>query len=135
MSLKRILNITHATTPALVTASYNATTTQPYGAPRSSLIHIQAIRGGGAAMTAVKFKIQGARDPASPVWVDLMGVRLGDSTATVQAEHTLAVSAGTTAEDAIGTENTRDWPVIRIVAKAVTADAVSGDSAGAWVGV
>lgn len=131
MALTSLLSISSTTTPALITASYGGTTSLPYGRPRSSLVLIRAIRAG--TMTSVKFKVQGCRDIAAAVWVDLRGVRAGDSTGTVNTEHVLTTGSVSTFEDAIATTETRDWPFIRAVAKSVGADGAAGDSADAWV--
>lgn len=128
----QVLLISSTTTPALVSASYNASTSIGWGRQRTLLIAIQATRAHLSAMTAVKFEVQGSRD-GSTGWTALIATRLGDSTATAQQEAALTVADATTANDFVSCSVAQNIPFIRVVAKSVTADAGAGDSAAAWV--
>ena len=135
MELTKILDMSATSTPALVSGSYGSNDTDgtPYGRPRSTLIHVTTTGKAATAVTAVKFKIMGSRTGATGTWVPLRCVRSGDASGTVAVEHSVAVTASTVTYDGIATEETRDWPFIRVEAKSVTADAAGADACAAWV--
>lgn len=134
---KQILHLTSTTTPALIMASLSADPTYGggfgYGRPSRQQFFVQVVRAGGSAMTGVQFQIQVARDPASPIWIPILSVRAGDSVGLAAQTQELDLSAGTTAEDVLITENADGMPLVRLVAQSVTANAATGDSVTGWI--
>ena len=140
LTLNKVLSLTSATTPALVTAIYNGDPDNGGGLAWGSvqerpIFPIQAVRANNAAITAVKFELQFCRDISAPKWIPVKTVLLSDTEATPAVEQSLAVANNSTAEDALTLPKEIGlpfMPVFRIVAKAVTADAAAGDSCSAW---
>lgn len=129
----QILAIDSTTTPALVTGSANATLADPFGRPRSSLVHVTVTRAVASAMTGVVFALWGSRLGTAGTWVPLLSVKASDAAGVPAQTWTVSASAGTTAYDALMTENLRDWPFVQLTAQAVGHDAVAGDSAAGYV--
>lgn len=136
--LKKILALSSTTTPALITASYGADPTCGalgigYGRVVRGVFPIQVVRAAASTMTGVKFKIQVCRDPSAAVWIDIRARLISSATATYAIENTLAAAANTTAEDYLVCDDCESTGALRIVAKAVDANATTGDSCGAWL--
>ena len=136
--VKKILSLSFTTTPSIVTGSYSAdpdygTLGIGYGRVAKCILPIQVIRAAASGMTAVKFKIEVCRDPSAPVWVGIPSKLASDPNGTLGLEKTLAVTANTTSEDFLITENAESTGALRVVAEAVTHDAEAGDSCGVWM--
>lgn len=131
--LRQILDISSATTPALEAATAHSTTDHPYGRPRSTLVMVEVTRAAGPSpMTGATFVLYGSRDAVT--WVGpLRFVKASDATGTVVTSATVNCAAAGTYAEGLATEETRDWPWIRVTAQATGADAGAGDSAAAWV--
>jgi hypothetical protein len=136
-TLKQILSLSSTTTPKLVTAQLNADPTYGtgygYGRPLFQQVFVQAVRANGSAITGVTFKVQGARDPQNPVWFDIPVAFVTDPSGTLATSNMLSVANNSTAESALITESLIGIPLVRVLAQAVAADAVAGDSCTAWV--
>ena len=140
-TLVKVLHLTSATTPALVSNAYNVDPTYGTagtgcGAPGMwQVFPVQVIRAQASSMTGVSFKIETCRDPLVPVWVTVLARLRGASATTLAQTNTLAASAGTTAEDALICTDCLGAGAVRITAEAIGANAGAGDSASAWAWV
>ena len=133
---RKVLLMTSATSPALVTSGYGA------GGPwvslagaRTAVVALECTNGGGDAgssMTGCNFEVQVSRDGTN-VAATVRGAQSSDATATLKSIFPVTVSAGSTTRDGIETDAIRDWPYVRVVAQAVGANAGSGDVAAAYV--
>ena len=140
MIIKRILTISSTTTPALVTAQLNLDATYGaagwgYGNTAHPVIRIQAVRANGAAMTAVVFQLQASWDGTTWFIVPCRKASAVTDLTVVAPTQTMTVANNSTAEDALVGPDLQGIPLLRVLAQAVTADAVAGCSAGAWVTV
>lgn len=129
MQTIQILDISSTSSPALETASANATTKQIGPGQLIAPIFVSVTRAGGAAMTGATFRCQISRDGTN--WVTVPTALA--STGTVATAHNVTASQGTTAYDALLSENWRGVPFVRVTAQAITNDAVAGDSAAAYI--
>ena len=100
-SLKQILLLTSATSPALVTAQLNQDPTYGtigfgYGRPPRQQFFVRTVRAGGSTMTGVTYQIQGCRDTsiATPIWIPILHIPLSDSSATAVQSTTVSANAG-----------------------------------------
>ncbi|HLK15585.1 MAG TPA: hypothetical protein VKT78_12340 [Fimbriimonadaceae bacterium] len=136
---KQILNLSSTTSPALASAAYHSDPKLGggfgYGRPAHQQFFVQVVRANASPMTGVKFQVQVARDPSSPIWIPIRARKASDVTATFALELEVDASAGSTNEDVLLSDDADGIPLVRVVAKSVGADAGVGDSCSAWAWV